>query len=77
MNSVLYSALQSRGIPSPKEEVTSDKFTRWGKSLDIGRYNSLADIRSVIFPAANIGKHLKKITIAKNAKTKFAQSRKK
>ncbi|GHT99768.1 hypothetical protein FACS1894126_6060 [Alphaproteobacteria bacterium] len=33
MNSVLYSALQERGLPFPKEDVTSDKFTRWGKKF--------------------------------------------
>jgi phage/plasmid primase-like uncharacterized protein len=32
MNSVLYEALQARGIPYPKEEVALNKFTRWGKN---------------------------------------------
>ncbi|GHU19169.1 alkaline-shock protein [Alphaproteobacteria bacterium] len=54
MNSVLYSALQSRGIPSPKEEVTSDKFTRWGKKF---RYWAIQFVGGYSFGDFSSGEH--------------------
>ncbi|GHT94596.1 alkaline-shock protein [Alphaproteobacteria bacterium] len=54
MNSVLYSALQERGLPFPKEDVTSDKFTRWGKKF---RYWAIKFVGGYSFGDFSCGEH--------------------
>ncbi|GHT96855.1 hypothetical protein FACS1894122_15550 [Alphaproteobacteria bacterium] len=54
MNSVLYSALQSHGLPFPKEDVTSDKFTRWGKKF---RYWAIKFVGGYSFGDFSCGEH--------------------